>query len=162
MTVVSRSRRETIALGRRLGALLGPGHVVALIGALGSGKTTLTKGIAEGLGVEDSRAVTSPTFVLIHEHAGRVPLYHLDAYRLSGPADAEALGTDELFYGDGVAVVEWADRILAALPAERLDLHLGLGGNDGERTMDFRPRGRAYEELLEELTERLRETAGRD
>ena len=147
MTVVTRSPEETIALGRRLGARLAAGHVVALIGPLGSGKTTLTKGLAQGLGVEDARWVTSPTFVLVHEYEGRVPVYHLDAYRLSGPADAEALGSDELLYGSGVAIVEWADRILPALPADRLELHLELG--DGcERRLTFAPRGPRHERIV--------------
>lgn len=151
MIVVTRSSEETIALGRRLGGLLSEGHVVALSGPLGSGKTTLTKGLAEGLGVEDSRWVTSPTFVLVHEYEGRVPVYHVDAYRLSGPSDAEALGADELFFGDGVAIVEWADRIAAALPDERLDVHLEHGDGDQERRLTFGPRGVEYERIIEKL-----------
>jgi len=111
MTLVTHGPEETLALGRRLGRLLGAGDVVALSGPLGSGKTTLTKGLAEGLDVEEPRWVTSPTFVLIHEYPGRVPVYHVDAYRLAGASDAEALGVDELFFGDGVTIVEWADRI---------------------------------------------------
>ena len=150
MTIVTRSPDETIALGRCLGRHLAPGHVVALIGPLGSGKTTLTKGLAEGLGVEDSRWVTSPTFVLIHEYPGRVAVTHIDAYRLSGPADAEALGADELFFGDGVVIIEWADRIAAALPHERLDIRLGLAPGS-QRRLTLQPHGEAYQRLVETL-----------
>jgi len=147
MTVTSRSREETMALGRQLGRLLGPGDVVALRGCLGSGKTTFTKGLAEGLGVEEPRWVTSPTFVLVHEYKGRVPIYHVDAYRLKGAADAEALGTDELFYGDGVAVVEWADRILGALPTERLDVLMEITGEEARR-ITLEPSGKRCEDLV--------------
>jgi len=150
MTVLSRSREETLELGRRLGRLLGPGDVVALSGPLGSGKTTLTKGLAEGLGVGEPRWVTSPTFVLVHEYEGRLPVYHLDAYRLGGAADAEALGADEMFFGSGVTIVEWADRILPALPAERLDVALEIVG-EASRQLTLRPLGPRYERLLASL-----------
>ena len=150
MTVRTASREETVALGRRLGRLLGPSDVVALMGPLGSGKTTLTKGLAEGLGVAESRWVTSPTFVLVHEYEGRVPVYHIDAYRLAGPADAEAIGTEEMFFGEGVAVVEWAERILAALPDERLDILLSIVGEE-ERQLALEPRGERYERMVAEL-----------
>jgi len=150
MTIVTRSPEETMAVGRRLGRLLRAGDVVALSGPLGSGKTTLTKGLAEGLGVEDGRWVTSPTFVLVHEYPGRVAVFHVDAYRLSGPADAEALGADELWFGEGVAIVEWADRIEGALPEERLDIAMEHRGRD-ERELTLRPRGERYERLVGEL-----------
>ena len=147
MTRVStRSREETIAFGRALGRLLGAGDVVALHGPLGSGKTTLTKGIAEGLGVPEPRWVTSPTYVLVHEYEGRLLLYHIDAYRLTGPGDAEALGSDEMFYGDGVCVVEWPERILAALPEDRLDVRLEIVG-EGERQIVLEARGARYADV---------------
>ena len=152
MTIVTRSSQATMALGRRLGGLLGPGDVVALSGPLGSGKTTLTKGLAEGLGVADPRWVTSPTFVLVHEYPGWLPVYHIDAYRLSGPADAEALGADELFFGDGVTIVEWAERIADVLPAERLDIQLAHGGGD-QRQLSLTAVGERYASLIEALGE---------
>ena len=152
MTIVTRSGQETMALGRRLGELLDAGDVVALNGPLGSGKTTLTKGLAEGLGVEDPRWVTSPTFVLIHEYPGRLPVYHIDAYRLGGPEDAEALGADELFFGDGVTIVEWADRIADVLPSERLDVALSHGGGD-ERQLVLVGAGSRFIRLIEQLGE---------
>jgi tRNA threonylcarbamoyladenosine biosynthesis protein TsaE len=150
MTFRTRSREETIAFGRRLGGRLQAGDVVALRGPLGSGKTTLTKGIAEGLGVQEPRWVTSPTFVLVHQYEGRVPVYHIDAYRLKGAADAEALGADELFFGEGVAIIEWAERIMAAVPDERLDIELAILGED-ERELTLEPAGPRYEQLVAEL-----------
>lgn len=153
MTLITHSRDETVGLGRRLGALLGPGDVVALRGPLGAGKTTLTKGLAEGLGVPEPRWVTSPTFVLVHQYEGRVPVYHIDAYRLNGPADAEALGADEMFFGDGVTVVEWAERIAAALPEDRLEILLEHSGEE-QRRVTFEPRGARFTRLIADLTAR--------
>lgn len=114
MTILSRSAEETEALGERIGSVLSPGSVVALRGGLASGKTTLTKGIARALGVEED--VTSPTYTLISEYPGRIPLYHMDAYRLEGAEDFLALGAEEYLYGKGVCVVEWSERVAEALP----------------------------------------------
>jgi len=147
MTILTSSREETMRLGHRLGQLLGPGDVVALRGPLGSGKTTLTKGIAAGLGVAEPRWVTSPTFVLVHQYEGRLPVYHIDAYRLRGPADAEALGMEEMFFGDGVAIVEWAERIEAALPPERLEVVLEIVGEE-ERQLTLLPLGARYQRVV--------------
>src|SRR5688572_31120503 len=97
----------TQSLGRRLGSLLFPGAVVALVGPLGAGKTHFVRAVAEGLGVRNPAAVTSPTFVLIQEYPARLPIYHFDNYRLGSPAEFVALGTDEYFHGDGVCLVEW-------------------------------------------------------
>lgn len=116
----------TTAFGRRLGALLFPGAVVALVGPLGAGKTHLTRAIAEGLGVANPRAVTSPTFVLIQEYPGPLPLYHFDAYRLSGPAEFLDLGAPEYFEAGGVCLIEWADRVAPALPTEHLRIEIDV------------------------------------
>src|SRR5215468_4399248 len=110
----------TEALGRRLGSLLFPGAVVALVGPLGAGKTHLTRAVAEGLGIADSRAVSSPTFVLIQEYQARLPVYHFDAYRLRGEGEFFDLGAHEYFESEGVCLVEWADRVEAGLPPEQL------------------------------------------
>ena len=123
----------TEAFGRRLGALLFPGAVVALVGQLGAGKTHLTRAIAEGLGVRNPAAVNSPTFVLIQEYPARLPVYHFDAYRLSGAREFAELGADEYLAGDGVCVVEWADTVDAALPAERLTVRITPVGETGRR-----------------------------
>jgi tRNA threonylcarbamoyladenosine biosynthesis protein TsaE len=120
----SDSEEETIRLGRRIGRTLVAGDLVALTGPLGSGKTRLVKGIALGLGVADADSVTSPTFVYLRIHSGRVPLYHFDAYRLDGEAEFLALGGWELLGEEGVSVVEWADRLAPALPVDRIDVDL--------------------------------------
>jgi tRNA threonylcarbamoyladenosine biosynthesis protein TsaE len=140
----------TQALGRRLGQLLFPGAVVALIGQLGAGKTHLSRAIAEGLGVRDSRCVTSPTFVLIQEYQGRLPIYHFDAYRLRGAEEFGELGTEEYFASDGVCLIEWADRVQAALPAEHLRIELEVTGETARRAT-VTGRGERYEQLVRSL-----------
>ena len=129
-------------LGRRLGPLLFPGAVVALVGPLGAGKTHFVRAVAEGLGVRNPAAVTSPTFVLIQEYPARFPVYHFDAYRLSGPREFADLGVDEYFRGDGVCVVEWADLVRDFLPDDRLEIVLRPTGDDSrEATLTaFGPR----------------------
>ncbi len=121
-TFTSRSDRETLAQGRRLGSCLEAGCVIGLIGELGAGKTCFIKGLAEGLNNTPSDEVTSPTFTILQEYPGPVPLYHFDAYRLGGSSDLEAIGFDEYIGTDGVAVIEWADRISDALPREMIEL----------------------------------------
>ena len=150
LEISTSSVAETLALGRRLGALLGPGDVIALLGELGAGKTYLTKGIAEGLGVEDTRRVTSPTFVLVKEYAGRVHVYHLDAYRLNGADELLAIGSDDILGGEGVSIVEWADRVAEAIPEERLEVEIAITGPES-RAFTFRAFGRHYEETVAAL-----------
>lgn len=111
-------------LGHRLGSLLFPGAVIALIGTLGVGKTFVTRAIAEGLGIADSRMVSSPTFVLIQEYPARLPIFHFDAYRLHSEAEFADLGAAEYFEGEGVCLVEWADRVPATLPAQHLQVEI--------------------------------------
>jgi len=125
-TVISHSADETRAAGARLGARLGAGAVVACIGELGAGKTCFLQGLARGLGVESP--VTSPTFVLINEYRGRVPVHHLDAYRTESLLEVLDLGIDELMHGDGVTVIEWADKLLPILPTHAITVTIdGLG-----------------------------------
>jgi tRNA threonylcarbamoyladenosine biosynthesis protein TsaE len=120
-SVLSDSPEETFRIGRILADGLVAGDVVALTGELGSGKTCLTQGIASGLGVPESYAVTSPTFTLINEYPGRdLVLYHLDLYRLTGCADLPDIGYDEYLAGGGVVVIEWAEKVLEAVPANAL------------------------------------------
>ena len=127
------SDEETIALGRRLGIHLAAGDVVALIGELGSGKTWFTKGIGLGLDVGVQEIITSPTFTLINEYPGRVPLYHIDLYRLGSLSEALSAGMEEYLHADGVTVVEWADRWPEMLPEQSVVVKL--------RIMDERHRG---------------------
>jgi tRNA threonylcarbamoyladenosine biosynthesis protein TsaE len=119
---------ETLAIGRRIGAALEPGDVVALVGPLGAGKTHLVKGIAEGAGVADRNQVNSPTFVLINEYAGRLPIHHIDVYRLAGSDELEALGFEEMVSGPGAVLIEWADRVEDALPVDHLHVTLAVTG----------------------------------
>lgn len=130
-TLDSRAPRQTRAIGRTLGAAAGPGMLLALIGPLGAGKTELAKGVAEGLGV--ASVVNSPTFVLMNEHAGRLRLFHVDAYRLDDPAEAIAAGLLDDRGASGVTVVEWADRLGSWLPDERLELTIQPDPIDPDR-----------------------------
>src|SRR5262245_26404825 len=143
----------TTAFGRRLGGLLFPGAVVALVGPLGAGKTHLVRAVAEGLGVADSRLVTSPTFVLIQEYPARLPIYHFDAYRLNDPGEFLDLGAHEYFAGEGVCLVEWADRVAECLPDEYLRIDLFVTG-DASRRAELSPRGERYERLADGLVGR--------
>lgn len=118
------SPQDTETWGRTLGALLRPGDVIALIGDLGAGKTTLTQAIARGMGI--ASPVTSPTFTLAHEYPGKIPLFHFDPYRLDAPEDLFGFGFEDYFERDGVIVVEWANKVMAALPDSRLELYLEL------------------------------------
>jgi tRNA threonylcarbamoyladenosine biosynthesis protein TsaE len=140
----------TTAFGRRLAGLLFPGAVIALVGHLGAGKTHLVRAVAEGLGAP-GRAVSSPTFVLIQEYRGRLPVYHFDAYRLRGAAEFFDLGAHEYFEADGVCLVEWADRVEAALPAEHLRLTLTTTGERSRRAA-LEARGGSYTRIVQSLT----------
>jgi tRNA threonylcarbamoyladenosine biosynthesis protein TsaE len=129
--VFSSSPEETAAWGERIGRLLPGGSVVALRGGLGAGKTCFTKGIARGLGV--SEEVTSPTYTIISEYEGSLPLYHMDAYRLSGDEEFQALGAEELLCGGGVSVVEWSERIPRSLPPGAVLVELEIAGAEKRR-----------------------------
>ncbi|MBS7260370.1 MAG: tRNA (adenosine(37)-N6)-threonylcarbamoyltransferase complex ATPase subunit type 1 TsaE [Treponema sp.] len=122
MTFTTKTPEETIELGRKIGRLLKKGDIIAMQGTLAAGKTTITKGIAESLGVLDT--ITSPTFCLISEYEGKMPLYHMDVYRLEGTDDFENLGTDDMLYGDGVSIIEWSEKIMDALPKKTIILKL--------------------------------------
>lgn len=149
----SRNPRQTLNLGMALGSLLQKGDVVCLIGDLGSGKTCLVKGIAMGLGIESPHGVTSPTFTLIHEHPGPIPLYHFDLYRLEGPGEILDLGYEEYFYGKGVTVVEWAEKVLSFVPEEHLEVEL-KHYREKEREIKVTAFGTRFHTLLRELLKR--------
>jgi tRNA threonylcarbamoyladenosine biosynthesis protein TsaE len=134
MKVVSRSAEETQALGERLGSRLGRGDVVACIGPLGAGKTCFLQGLARGLGV--TADVTSPTFVLVNQYRGRVPVYHVDAYRTGSLTELVDVGLEEMLHGEGVTIVEWADKLLSLLPPRTVTATIeGLG--DEPRQIDL-------------------------
>lgn len=122
ITLKTNTAEETIELGRKIGRLLTKGDVIAMQGTLAAGKTTITKGIAESLGVTDT--ITSPTFCLISEYSGKMPLYHMDVYRLDGGEDFINLGTDDMIYGDGVSIIEWSEKIMDELPKKTIILKL--------------------------------------
>ncbi|MDH7554590.1 MAG: tRNA (adenosine(37)-N6)-threonylcarbamoyltransferase complex ATPase subunit type 1 TsaE [Spirochaetota bacterium] len=115
-TYITQSQEETLALGIELGKHAKPGDIFALIGNLGTGKTILAKGIAKGLGIEEE--ITSPTFTLLEVYESTLPLYHFDLYRISDDAELENLFFEEYWFGDGVSVIEWADRALKRLPQD--------------------------------------------
>lgn len=127
-----RDEKDVAEFGRNLGASLESGDVVAMIGDLGTGKTTLTKYIAEGLGIEET--ITSPTFTIVKEYnSGRLPLYHFDVYRLENGDQLWETGADDYLYGKGVSIVEWADIVEDALPIDRKTIYIEYGKNPGER-----------------------------
>lgn len=148
LRITTTTAEETTALGERLGKMLSPGDVLALFGDLGAGKTTLTRGIALGLGL--AADIHSPTFTLIHEHPGAVPLYHVDLYRLSSEEEIETLGLDEYIYSDGVTIIEWADRMESLLPKDRLDITLRMVG-DTERELTFETESERVRKIIEGL-----------
>lgn len=148
-TTCTNNYAETLALGEALGIKLVPGDVVALFGDLGAGKTVLTKGIASGLEFPDE--IHSPTFTLIHEHLGAIPLYHIDLYRLTSEAEVESIGVEEYIHGDGVTVIEWADRMKSMLPPDRLDVYIKITGED-TREFVFETDSGRLAAVIEEVT----------
>lgn len=145
---VSHSPQATQALGSKLGGLVRPGDVILLIGELGAGKTCFVQGLARGLGIEDN--VSSPSFVLLREYKGRLPLYHIDLYRLEKLPEIADLGFDDYFYGEGVSVIEWANRALELLPVEHLLLEFIIV-SPRQRRLVLTPKGNRYKELISQL-----------
>lgn len=143
----SSSPSQTQRWGERIAALLQGGDVIALEGDLGAGKTTFTQGLAHGLGVEG--VVNSPTFTIIKEYEGRIPLFHMDVYRVHH--EFEDLGFDEYFYGSGVTVVEWASLIRSALPLHFLDIYIKRLEGDFREIL-LKPQGDHYIRICEELS----------
>ncbi|MFH0731419.1 MAG: tRNA (adenosine(37)-N6)-threonylcarbamoyltransferase complex ATPase subunit type 1 TsaE [Candidatus Omnitrophota bacterium] len=142
--MITRTAKHTIDFGKELSTCLNAGDVIALTGELGSGKTTLTKGIAEGLGVKNSDYVNSPSFVLIREYEGRLQLYHIDLYRLDNLTGAESLGIEEYLYNDGVCVIEWAQKIKALLPKQYLEIKIKIL-DENSREIELQGFGKRYE-----------------
>lgn len=125
-TVETHAPAETRRLAARLGRLARPGDVIALVGDLGAGKTCFVQGLARGLGVPASDRVASPTFNIILEHAGRMPLYHVDLYRIADESELAEIGLEGYLYGEGLCAVEWMDRFPGLAPRERLEVTIAM------------------------------------
>lgn len=156
--VITKNPDQTLCLGRVFGGMLPPPSMVALIGELGAGKTLLAKGIAKGLGVEDEREVSSPSFVLVNEYRGRLPVHHVDLYRLRDSVEVEDIGWEEFISGPGVTLVEWAEKVPDLLPEERIEVHLHWVGA-GERRLVFVGKGQAAKDLVNHLRKKWLEEA---
>jgi len=152
--LISNSPEDTLEIARALGAALRPGDVVALTGDLGAGKTLFCKGVGETLGIPPDRIV-SPTFTIVMEHLGPVPLTHIDVYRLAGAREADEIGMRELLSGDGVCLVEWAEKIAKLLPTDCIRVtfsipqddrrEIAVAGPDHPRFDDFRVRTKRFQ-----------------
>lgn len=154
MKIISDSVRATTAIGRKLAKCVKPGDIICLYGDLGTGKTALTKGIGEGLGIGEC-SIISPTFVLMRCHEGRLTLYHFDLYRIQDTHEMPALGYEEFFYSDGVCVIEWAERLGSLAPAEYLKIELEHAGGT-KRRLRFFANGSRYEQLLKDFSIAMR------
>jgi len=135
-------------LGAELAKGLFPGAFIALFGGLGAGKTTLAKAIGRALGIED---IQSPTFTIVREHMGRLPLFHFDAYRLEDEDELYAMGYEDYLARNGVIIMEWCENVPCALPPERLDIRISGSGME-PRELHLRPRGSRYEAMLEDIS----------
>ena len=153
--VRTKSSHETVDLGKKIGRLLGPGDVVALVGELGTGKTHLIKGLAAGAGVIRFSYVSSPSFTLIHEYPGKLPVTHVDLFRLRTEREAEDLGLEEHFQGCGITVIEWADKIPSLLPQDVLWIHLSHTG-ERTRSIEIFGKGCRYGERVDNLYKLLK------
>ncbi|MGR3294311.1 MAG: tRNA (adenosine(37)-N6)-threonylcarbamoyltransferase complex ATPase subunit type 1 TsaE [Candidatus Scalindua sp.] len=146
---------QTIEFGRLIGSSLKAGDVVALIGQLGAGKTYFTKGIAEGQGVEDRNVVTSPSYVLVKQYMGRLPIYHFDAYRLKSADEMYEIDCMGFFWGDGISIIEWADKVMECLPDEFIKITMKIDG-ETSRGINVSYNGERYKEFMEEIKETVK------
>ena len=146
---VTRSTDETLELARAVGELLRPGDVVSLVGELGAGKTVFARGVARALGVTE--LVVSPTFTIVREYEGRVPLVHVDVYRIDAVQELHDLGFEEVVRDDAVTIVEWGDMIDGLLPVDRLNVRLAPGDTDDERVVEIEGHGRSWSARAAEL-----------
>ena len=150
-TITTHNEKETFDLGQRLGKLLGKGDIVCFEGELGTGKTTMIKGIAQALSF-DSHQVQSPTFVLMNRYEGRTPIYHFDLYRINGEASLSGMGLDEFLYGKGVSLLEWAERLESFYPTACLQVKLDYKKDDDtKRQITFKAKGDHYARILRSL-----------
>ena len=142
-------------MGRLIGSLLKAGDVVALIGQLGAGKTYFTKGIAEGQAVKDIKAVTSPSYVIVKQHMGRLPIYHFDAYRLKSADEMYEIDCVGFFWGDGISIVEWADKVIECLPDEFINITIDILGKT-LRGIHVSYKGERYRNFMDEIKEKVK------
>ena len=148
LELISHSPEQTQKFGVRIGELALAGDIFLLVGALGAGKTCLTQGIAWGLNIQEY--ALSPSFIIVRELYGRLPLYHMDLYRLDHIEEIAELGLDDYLYGNGVCVIEWAEKGLAILPAEHLFIRINYL-SDTERSFQLNPNGKRYVEITTQL-----------
>lgn len=151
--ITSHTPQETERIGSLLGEMLTRGDIIALAGELGTGKTTFVRGMAQGMGIE-GKEVASPSFTLVNEYEGPLPLFHLDLYRLEDEQELLGIDYDEYIRGDGVTVIEWADRIPQAVPRESLWIRLRYLGAELREIM-FQAQGDRYEKIIEELQRKV-------
>jgi tRNA threonylcarbamoyladenosine biosynthesis protein TsaE len=142
--------QRTESLGTVLGKIAEPGDIITLAGTLGAGKTALTQYIGRGLGIDPRIYITSPTFSLLHEYQGRIPLYHMDLYRLGSEEEIESLGFPEYFYGHGLTVIEWPERLGSLMPAERLHVELVISG-ENSRTAHLNAHGELWQKKVADI-----------
>jgi tRNA threonylcarbamoyladenosine biosynthesis protein TsaE len=145
-SVITSSTEQTEEVGRVLGTMLEAGDLICLFGDLGAGKTHFSHGVAQGLQVQD-QYITSPTFTFVNEYQGRIPLYHIDLYRLKDPSELESIGFEEYLDSDGATVIEWAERAEEELPGEKLNVYIS-DVSENSREIGFFAEGERYERLL--------------
>jgi tRNA threonylcarbamoyladenosine biosynthesis protein TsaE len=154
LQITSGSSQETERLGACIGSLLRPGYFVALRGDLGGGKTCLTRGVVAALAPQSAHLVASPTYAIMNCYPGNTPVYHFDFYRLAGDDDIAELGFEEFFYGDGVCIIEWSERLTELLPLDLLTIMFEYSG-DNRRVITMTSSGQKSDALLEQLKEEL-------
>lgn len=156
LDLISHSTQQTQIFGATLGQLVEAGQVVALVGHLGAGKTQWAKGFGLGLGLSKQIIINSPTFTFVNEYQGRLRFYHIDVYRLNRPSEVETLGLDTYLYGDGVCLIEWADRVQELLPGEYMQIILSHDVEDEmKRYIKLQAYGRPYTTLLNKFQDRI-------
>ena len=149
-TIVTTTPRQSQKLGRNLGKLVQGGEIIGLVGELGAGKTCFVRGFTQGIEVGANAWVRSPTFTLINEYSGRLPVYHIDLYRVGNQSELDSLNLREYLYGDGVSLIEWFEFLPASEVDEYLEIRIAHGGGN-RRELNFVAHGRRYEELLQAL-----------
>ncbi len=150
-SIKTRNFAETVDLGHKIGSLLSPGDVIVIAGELAAGKTQLAQGIAFGLNVPDHEYVNSPAYDLIHEYQGRLPVYHMDFYRLEVLAPEDLLWMDEYLNGEGVCLIEWGDKFIEQLCQNYLKVHIRFVNRENEREIDITAMGTGYEHIIQGL-----------